>query len=172
MEAERGDRSSFEAYVRARSMTLSRIAYLLTGDHHLAEDLVQQTFLRVAGRWQRIAAEGDPDPYVRKVLYHEHISRWRRARRAARVAAEDIDRSVPDTADQVAIAVAVQRALAQLGARQRAALVLRYFEDLTEAQAAEILGCRIGTVKSQVRDGLARLRVLAPELAELMEVTP
>jgi len=165
------ERSSFEAYVRARSAALSRIAYLLTGDHHQAEDLVQQTFLRVAVRWPRLAAGGDPDPYVRKVLYHEHISRWRRARRVAPLAADDIGVSVPDAADQVAVTVAVRQALTKLGARQRAALILRYFEDLTEAQTAQVLGCRIGTVKSQVRDGLARLRVLAPELATLMEVS-
>lgn len=164
------DRSSFEAYVQSRTAVLSRIAFLLTGDHHLAEDLVQQTFLRVAGRWRRVVAEGDPDPYVRKVLYHQHVSWWRRSRRTTETALGTTDQPVPDTADQVALTIAVQQALARLGPRQRAALVLRYFEDFTEAQTAEILGCRVGTVKSQVRDGLARLRVLAPELAELMEV--
>ncbi len=164
------DRSSFEAYVQARTAGLSRVAYLLTGDHHLAEDLVQQTFLRVAGRWQRVAAQGDPDPYVRRVLYHQHVSWWRQARRLTHVSLSGADRPVPDKADEIGVTLAVQRALAMLGPRQRAALVLRYFEDLTEAQTAEILGCRIGTVKSQVRDGLARLRTLAPELAELLEV--
>ncbi len=165
-----GDRSSFEAYVQARTESLSRVAYLLTGDHHLAQDLVQQAFLRVAGRWRRIAAMGDPDPYVRKVLYHEHISWWRQTRRLAQVSLHGVDRPVPDKADEIGMTLAVQRALARLGPRQRAALVLRYFEDLTETQTAEILGCRVGTVKSQVRDGLARLRTLAPELAELLEV--
>jgi RNA polymerase sigma-70 factor (sigma-E family) len=164
------DRSSFEQYVQARTVALSRIAYLLTGDHHLAEDLVQQTLLKVAGRWRRVVASGDPDPYVRKALYHEHVSWWRRARRKAEVMAPAVERSMPDAADRVAVAVAVQRALARLGPRQRAALLLRYFEDLSEAQTAEVLGCRVGTVKSQVRDGLARLRVLAPELADLLEV--
>ncbi len=162
------DRSSFEAYVHARTVALSRIAFLLTGDHHLAEDLVQQTFLRVAGRWQRVVAEGDPDPYVRKVLYHQHISWWRRARRITQTTLVGTDLPVPDHADRVTVTVAVQRALARLGPRQRAALVLRYFEDRTEAETAEILGCRLGTVKSQVRDGLARLRTLAPDLADLM----
>jgi RNA polymerase sigma-70 factor (sigma-E family) len=164
------DRSSFEAYAQARAAALSRIAFLLTGDHHLAEDLVQQTFLRVAGRWRRIAAGGDPDPYVRKVLYHQHISWWRRRRRGVETPLDAADRPVADAADRIATAVAVQRALAKLGPRQRAALILRYFEDYTEAQTAEILGCRVGTVKSQVRDGLNRLRVIAPELATLMEV--
>lgn len=165
------DRQSFEAYVRARTPALSRIAYLLTGDHHHAEDLVQQTFLRVAGRWQRVVAAGTPDPYVRKVLYHLHVSWWRRRlRRVTAVHLADADQPVPDATEHVAVTIAVRCALARLGPRQRAALVLRYFEDLTEAQTAEVLGCRVGTVKSQVRDGLARLRVLAPELADLMEV--
>ncbi|MGW4468028.1 SigE family RNA polymerase sigma factor [Micromonospora sp. NPDC004704] len=162
------DRPSFDAYVQARTAALSRIAFLLTGDHHLAEDLVQQTFLRVAGRWQRVVMEGSPDPYVRKVLYHEHVSWWRQARRVGQVTFVGADKPVPDYADRVSVTVAVQRALARLGPRQRAALILRYFEDLTEAETAAVLGCRVGTVKSQVRDGLARLRTLAPELADLM----
>jgi RNA polymerase sigma-70 factor (sigma-E family) len=165
------DRESFEAYVRARTLALSRTAYLLTGDHHLAEDLVQQTFLRLAGRWRAIVADGDPDRYVRKVLYNEHVSWWRQqARRVRPVSLADADRAVPDRADEVSVTVAVQRALSRLGPRQRAALVLRYFEDLSEAETAAVLGCRVGTVKSQVRDGLARLRALAPELADLLEV--
>jgi RNA polymerase sigma-70 factor (sigma-E family) len=164
------DRSSFEAYVRARTPALSRLAYLLTGDHHLAEDLVQQTFLRVAGRWRRVVSAGDPDAYVKKVLYHQHISWWQRSKRVPEAALGETDRPTADVADDIATAVAVRRALARLGPRQRAALILRYFEDYTEAQTAEILGCRVGTVKSQVRDGLNRLRAIAPDLAALREV--
>ncbi|MFI6820759.1 sigma factor [Micromonospora sp. NPDC050187] len=89
------DRPPFEAYVRARTMALPRIAYLLTGDHHLAEDLVQQTFLSVAGRWERLVAEGDPDAYVRKVLYHQHVFWWRRARRITHVSLTGVDRPWP-----------------------------------------------------------------------------
>ncbi|TDC39411.1 SigE family RNA polymerase sigma factor [Micromonospora sp. 15K316] len=165
------DRQSFEAYVRARGPGLSRQAYLLTGNHHLAEDLVQQTLLRVAGRWRRVVAGGDPDPYVRRVLYHQHVSWWRRrARQVPEAPLEGTDRPVPDEADSIAVTLAVQAALARLAPRQRAAIVLRYFADLSEAQIAATLGCRAGTVKSQLRDGLARLKVLAPELAELLEV--
>lgn len=165
------DRQSFEAYARARAAALSRHAYLLTGDHHLAEDLVQQTLLLVAGRWRRVVAGGDPDPYVRRVLYHQHVSWWRRrTRRVVEAPLDAADRPVADPADEVAVTLAVRTALARLAPRQRAALVLRYFEDLSEAQIADTLGCRVGTVKSQLRDGLARLRVLAPELAELLEV--
>lgn len=159
------DQDSFEAYVQARTAGLSRVAFLLTGDHHLAEDLVQQTFLSVAGRWAKVAAAGNPDPYVRKVLYHQHVSWWRRSRHRRETPLTD-HHLVPDQADRVDTALAVQRALTRLAPRQRAALILRYFEDLTEAQTADILGCRIGTVKSQVRDALARLRTIAPELAD------
>ncbi|MBB4962059.1 SigE family RNA polymerase sigma factor [Micromonospora polyrhachis] len=126
------DRQSFEAYVRARTAALSRIAYLLTNDHHLAEDLVQQTFLRVASRWRRIVEAGDPDPYVRRVLYHQHVSWWRRASRRPEAPLSGTDRPVPDDADQVTVTLSVQQALAKLGPRQRAALILRYFEDFTE----------------------------------------
>lgn len=164
------DQTSFEAYARARVAALSRHAYLLTGDHHLAEDLVQQTLLRVAGRWRQVVAGGDPDAYVRRVLYNQHISWWRRRiRRVPEAPLADTDRAVPDPADGLAVTVAVQAALARLAPRQRAALVLRYFADLSEAQVADTLGCRVGTVKSQLRDGLARLRALAPELAELLK---
>jgi len=164
-----GAQQSFEEFVRARTAALSRVAYLLTGDHHLAEDLVQQALLQVAGRWPALVARGDPDAYVRRVMYHQHISWWRRrepptARRAAPPEA------APDPGDSVVAAVAVRRALARLGPRQRAVLILRYFEDLSETRTAEILGISVGTVKSQARDGLARLRELAPELSTLAEV--
>ena len=157
--------ASFEAYVNARIAALSRIAYLLTGDHHLAEDLVQQTLLRVVGRWRQVVAAGDPDAYVRRVLYHQHISWWRRGRAGKEVSGEPTAPAVPDHGDAVVATVAVRGALARLGPRQRAVLVLRYFEDRTESQTAEILGISVGTVKSHARDALARLRHLAPSSA-------
>lgn len=159
----------FDEFVRARTAALSRVAYLLTGDHHLAEDLVQQALLRVASRWPAIVARGDPDAYVRRVLYHQHISWWRR--REPRAVRDELPHAVvADPGDAVAVGVAVRRALARLGRRQRAVLILRYFEDLSEARTAEILGVSVGTVKSQARDGLARLRELAPELSVLVVV--
>lgn len=162
---------SFEAYVRGRGPALFRAAFLLTGDHHLAEDLVQQALLAAAGRWRRITASGDPDGYVRRVLYHEHASWWRRRRRrVAEVGPATPEAVTTDRSDEVLLALTVRHALARLAPRQRAVLVLRYFEDLTEAQTAEVLGIRVGTVKSQVRDALARLRVLAPELADRIDV--
>jgi RNA polymerase sigma-70 factor (sigma-E family) len=160
----------FEEYVRGRWAAWFRVAYLLTGDHHGAEDLVQQALLKVAGRWRQVEAGGDPDAYVKKVLYHEHVSRWRRRRRrVTEVHVEPPHSAVPDRADAVADAVALTRALLRLPARQRAVLVLRYYEDLTETQTAELLGIRPGTVKSHARDALARLRADAPELAGLLD---
>jgi RNA polymerase sigma-70 factor (sigma-E family) len=160
---------SFEAYVHARNAALSRIAYLLTGDHHLAEDLVQQTLLRVVGRWKKVVSAGDPDAYVRRVLYHQHIDWWRRRRGSTEVAAAALVAAAPDPSDAVVATVVLRRALAQLAPRQRAVLVLRYFEDLSEAQTADVLGIAVGTVKSQARDGLARLRLLVGELSERVD---
>jgi RNA polymerase sigma-70 factor (sigma-E family) len=161
---------SFSAYVRARTAALSRIAFLLTGDHHLAEDLVQQTLLRVVGQWGRVVAAGDPDAYVRRALYHQHISWWRRRRRTVESVGPAPQPPVPDPSDTVVTAVALQRALAQLAPRQRAVVVLRYFEDLSEAQTAQMLGISVGTVKSQTRDALARLRGLTVGLTAGSEV--
>ncbi|GIJ12516.1 SigE family RNA polymerase sigma factor [Micromonospora andamanensis] len=161
MDAE----ESFLAYVRGRTVALSRIAYLLTGDQHAAEDLVQEALLSVVGRWPRLVRNGDPDAYVRKTLYHRYISDRRRRLPQPFPTANLPQRVMADPAPAVARGVVVRAALARLPPRQRAVLVLRYFEDLTEVQTAEVLGCRVGTVKSQTRDALARLRVIAPDLA-------
>jgi RNA polymerase sigma-70 factor (sigma-E family) len=161
---------SFRDYVHARGAALSRTALLLTGDPHLAQDLVQQTLVGVAARWERIVAGGDPDAYVRRTLYHQHVSWWRRWRREP-VPTERLPEPAGfEPHGQLAAAIAVRQALRRLAPRQRAVLVLRYFEDLSEAQTAAVLGISVGTVKSQVRDALARLRVVAADLADLEEV--
>jgi RNA polymerase sigma-70 factor (sigma-E family) len=161
---------SFRDYVHARGAALSRTALLLTGDPHLAEDLVQQTLIAVASRWERVMAGGDPDAYVRRALYHQQVSWWRRWRREP----VPVER-LPEPAGfephgRLDTAITVRQALRRLTPKQRAVLVLRYFEDLTEAQTAAVLGIGVGTVKSQVRDALARLRVVAPDLIDLQEV--
>jgi RNA polymerase sigma-70 factor (sigma-E family) len=160
---------SFREYVRARTAALSRVAYLLTGDRHLAEDLVQQTLVNVASRWERISSD-DPDPYVRRALYNQYVSWWRRRRREpVTVSAEWLpERAAPGT--DATLALTVRQALGRLAPRQRAVLILRYFEDLSESQTAAALGISVGSVKSQARDALARLRKLAPELGDLVEV--
>lgn len=164
-----GPADSFREYVNARAGTLARAAFLLTGDSYLAEDLVQQTLAKVASRWEQIVADGNPDAYVRRVLYHQHVSWWRRWRHEPLPVAAVPEVAGTDPHGPATTAIAVRQALAKLAPKQRAVLVLRYFEDLTEAQTAQVLGVSTGTVKSQTRDALARLRAVAPELADLPE---
>lgn len=167
----------FAAYVRARHGALLRSALLFTGDHHRAEDLVQDAFIKLAPRWDRIK-EGNPDAYVRRILYNDNISTWRRTRKetvTGDLGLTDDVRPVgmsepPDPAD-VVTAVDVRRALQQLTSKQRAVLVLRYYDDLSEAQIAEVLGVSPGTVKSQAHAGLRRLRAVLPQAADALVST-
>ena len=159
------DDAAFHAFVVARVPALSRTAYLLTGDHHLAEDLVQTALFKAAQAWHRI--QGDPEPYVRRILYTENVSRWRRRRHLVERRLEAYDDRPAATSD-VDLRLALQQALAQLTTKQRTVLVLRYFEDLTEVETARTLGIGVGTVKSQTRQALARLRAVAPHLGELV----
>jgi RNA polymerase sigma-70 factor (sigma-E family) len=157
----------FREFVVARGRALSRSAYLLTGDHHLAEDLLQTALARTAGHWRRIA-DGDPEAYVRRAMVNVRTSWWRRRRYSTEVLM-DVNAMPPvaavaDSSETVVRRMALTAALSQLPARQRALIVLRFFDDLTEAQAAEALGCTVGTVKSQTHRALARLRALAPHL--------
>lgn len=157
---------SFSAFVTARSRALVRTAYVLTGDAHEAEDLLQTALYKAAKQWRRI--EHAPEPYVRRILYHESISRWRRLSKGTEIPSG----SVPDLAVKEAdpdMRLTLDAALARLTRKQRTILVLRFFEDLSESQTATALGIRLGTVKSQTRHALMRLRELAPELAELVD---
>ncbi|GAA3656313.1 SigE family RNA polymerase sigma factor [Nocardioides ginsengisoli] len=157
-------RNAFEQFVHARTPALTRTAYLLTGDAHLAEDLVQTALFKAARAWHRI--DGDPEPYVRRILYTQNISWWRRRKVDETIGAPyDAAATAPD-AD---LRLSLEAALAQLTRRQRSVLVLRYFEDLTEVQTGHVLGISAGTVKSTGREALARLRTLAPHLEELLE---
>jgi RNA polymerase sigma-70 factor (sigma-E family) len=157
--------NEFHAFVVARTPALSRTAYLLTGDHHLAEDLVQATLFKAAKAWHRI--EGNPEPYVRRILYTENVSWWRRRRHESEFpVAQHAERAGSAYDDDLRLTL--EAALAQLTARQRTVLVLRYYEDLTEVQTAAALGIGVGTVKSTTRQALGRLRTLAPHLAELV----
>jgi RNA polymerase sigma-70 factor (sigma-E family) len=176
------DVGGFEEFVVARGAALLRTAFLLTADRHLAEDVVQEALSRVVGRWSKIAAAGDPEPYVRRVIYTVVVDRSRR-RSSAELPTDEDGRSqvaAPDQADHVATHVTLGAALARLTVRQRQVLVLRYYEDLSEAQTAAVMGCSPGTVKSQTAHALARLRLLSPDLAvsfgrpnnETSEVSP
>ena len=156
--------ASFDAYVAARYAALVRTATLLTGDHHEAEDLVQGALVKAVAVWRRIA--DDPDPYVRRILVNDNVSRWRR-HRGRTVVAEDPwagQEPGPSVTDDRETRLDLAAALAALAPRQRTVVVLRYFEDLTERETAQLMGIGVGTVKSQARDALARLRALVPEL--------
>ena len=159
----------FEEFVRTRTPALLRAAYLLTGDQHAAEDLVQAALERTAVRWRKIDRSGGADAYVRTVMYRLQVDRWRRRGRVA----EDATATLPDRAggDPYAgadLRLALRAALARLTPKQRAVLVLRFYEDLGEARTAEVLGCGAGTVKSQTSAALRRLRETSPELADLL----
>lgn len=156
----------FAQYVRARQHRLLRAAFLVCGDLHLAEDLLQGALVKLAARWERLRNE-DPDAYVRKILYRDAVSSWRRTRRESLSLFPelDLDRPEPDRAPGTGERLDLLRALAQLTPKQRAVVVLRFFEDRSEADTADALGVSVGTVKSQTHAALARLRTLLPEFA-------
>ena len=158
--------TSFDAYVRGRWHPLLRTAMLLTGDPASAEDLVQETLIRAAAHWDRID-QGSADAYVRRILYNRSVDRWRwRRRQPDPVDTGPADHGTsPDHSDAVDTRLSLDAALRRLTPRQRAVLVLRFYEDRTEAATAEILGCSVNTVKSQTRHALTRIRELTPELA-------
>lgn len=158
----------FDSFVRARSAALLRSAYLLTGDQQLAEDLVQTALAHTHRSWRRLDEVGNAEAYARRTMYHLQVSWWRR-RRVAEVLPGDLPepRRATDEADRAAIRLTLRAALLELPPRQRAVLVLRFFEDRTEAETAELLGVAVGTVKSQTAKALASLRRHAPELVDV-----
>jgi RNA polymerase sigma-70 factor (sigma-E family) len=160
--------ADFDEFVAARSSRLLRTAYLLTRDHALAEDLLQTALTKAWFSWSRI--EGDPEPYVRKVLVNTFASWWRRRWNGEHAYAEppepDPAPGGHDTADE---RHDLWTAMGRLPRRQRAVIVLRYVEDLTEAETARLLGVSLGTVKSQTSKALAKLRIdpaLGPDTPE------
>ncbi|MEV0937849.1 SigE family RNA polymerase sigma factor [Streptomyces phaeochromogenes] len=168
MDAQGHER--FREFVENRSSALLKTAVLLSGgDRHAAEDLLQSALIKAAGRWQRI---DEPEAYVRQILYRQQVSRWRlKWRRRELTVAEPPEgtggTATADASSAVDLRIVMRGALARLTARQRTVLVLRYFEDLPEADVARILGCSVGTVRSTTHRSLAKLRALAPELAAL-----
>jgi len=151
--ADRAD--EFGAFVAARGNALWRSAWLLTSDHQLAEDLVQTALAKSWRAWSRVGPDSF-EAYVRRVLFTTYVSWWRRKWRGERPTAE-----LPETATTAVDTDArndLVAALAGLPRGQRAVVVLRYFEDLTEQQTADLLGISVGTVKSQCSRALTSLR--------------
>ena len=155
-------------FVAARGAALSRAAYLLTGDHQAAEDLVQDTYVVMVRRWHK-AGSVDPEAYVRRIMYSRFVDAWRRRRLLELPWASPPDSPGPDEAGKATDRMALESALGRLTPRQRAVLVLRFYEDLTEVQAADVLGISVNTVKSQVRVALQRVRELAPDSVAAFE---
>lgn len=153
------DRVGFDAFVAARSRPLLKAAWLLTGDWQLAEDLLQIALMKSYLAWGRVRREGNEEAYVRRVLVTTYITAWRRSWRAEQPTEVSVEQPTGDDPyAQVDLRDAVLTALAALPRRQRAAVVLRYYCDLSEADTADALGCSVGTVKSQAARGLSKLR--------------
>lgn len=151
------EESGFDDFVRARLPHLLRFGRALTGSEHAGADLVQDALERTLLHWSSVD-QSNPEPYVRRVMVNRHISLWRKWRHE-QPAASPRDSGYDDQVADPDLWVALRR----LAPRQRAVIALRYFEGLTETQTAEVLGCSIGTVKSQAHDAMGRLRSMLRE---------
>jgi RNA polymerase sigma-70 factor (sigma-E family) len=157
----------FSAFVRSSMPSLMRSAYALTGDQHLAEDLVQSALARTHQAWDRLREPGNAQAYTRKIMYHQQISWWRR-KRPAEAPIDEMPEVVRPRGEASTSAVTtrlqMQQALNQLTPKQRAVLVLRYLEDRSEQETADLLNISVGTVKSQTSQALNRMRTVVLDL--------
>lgn len=160
-------RPTIEEFVAVRGEALLRVALMLTGDPHAAEDLVQAVLAKAYPRWERISTLDQPEAYLRRTLVHEHLRRRRRRwhREVPVPVVTDTEATAAgDGVEERASQDAAWELLARLPARQRAVLVLRYYEDLPDSEIAAVLGCRAGTVRSQAARALATLRAALPRM--------
>jgi RNA polymerase sigma-70 factor (sigma-E family) len=148
----------FDEWMAARLPGLLRFAYLVTGTQHAAEEAVQAALAKVYERWATVSSSDDVERYVRRAVVNAHISDWRRHGRRLTPVAEVRGDGHPDPADRVSRADLVWRVCEGLPARQRAAVVLRFYEDLDYPEIARVLDCSEATVRSHVHRGLAGLR--------------
>lgn len=149
----------FREFVEVRYGELLRTAFLLTGSTHAAEDLVQTVLLKAYRRWHMI---DEPFSYLRRAMANQSVSVWRRIGSRELITGMVPERSIPDDSSGFAQRAELLEALGALPRRMRAVLVLRYWEDLSEAETAQIMGCSVGTVKAQASRGLARMRTVLP----------
>jgi RNA polymerase sigma-70 factor (sigma-E family) len=162
-DSERAGDADFTAFVERCWRPQLRVATLLVGDRYRAEELLQDSLVKLYPRWRRVSRGGNPDAYLRRMLVNGRISRWRRRRREQLVAVPP-DRAAPPS--NVEAADELRQALRALPPRQRAVIVLRHYADLSERDVAEALGCSVGTVKSQNARALKRLRDLLTPVDE------
>lgn len=159
MDAATGE--DFDAYVRASGPRLARLAFLLTGDHDTAEDLLQTAYAKVLPRWRQVSTYEDPDAYLRRVMVNTRTSWWRRHRGRESSWAQVPDAAGRgDVADDEAVLDEVLAALRRLPRRQQVAVVLRHYCDLSEAETAAVMGISVGGVKSTTSKGLTALRAV------------
>ena len=158
-------RQEFLEFCQARTPALFRVAYGIAGDQHLAEDLLQTALERLVRRWHQV---DEPEAYVRRIMVNEAATWWRRWRRREALTATPPEHAAEaDAVSAVDLRRSLRDGLLRLGPRQRAVLVLRYLEDLSEREVADILGCSPSTVGSQASRALSRLRELCPDLRDL-----
>lgn len=154
------DDDAFTAFVARSWHHHLKVARLLTGDPHRAEELLQDCLAKLYPRWRRLSRQGSPEAYLRRMLVNGNVTWWRRRKR------ENLVAEPPDRADPLAAPAEpyeeLRRALLALAPRQRAVVVLRHYADLRESDVAAAMGCSVGTVKSQNARALARLRALLP----------
>ena len=145
-------------YVRGQWPTLVRYGTLLAGNQNEGEELVQSALVRVALRWPFVRDKDDPDGYVRRAILRTYLNSWRRIRARETPVSDIPEVESDDTTAPSVDTVVVRAAVARLAPRQRAVVVLRYLDDLSERETAELLGCSVGTVKSQLSKALTHLR--------------
>ena len=157
-EDPRGEVASFPDFVTRQQQSLLRLAFLLVGDRGHAEDLVQTALTKTYRHWDRITRRGEPSAYVRRVLVTTHTSWRRRAWHREHPTGRLPDVAAAEPADRLEASEELRRTLSALPPRMRATVVLRYYEDLSELQTAQLMGCSESTVNTQAARGLARLR--------------
>lgn len=160
------DNPAFREYVTMRGRSLLRTAYLLTGNQADAEDLVQSALAKTYQAWHRIEDMGALDGYVRRAMVNTHISWWRRRKLEEFPTDELPDQVVADHSGDSDLAEALRQAIDRLPERMRATVLLRFYQDMTEAEVADALGISLGTVKSTVSRAMAKLRIDAGLLAD------
>ena len=153
-----GPDEEFREFMRGRWPAMVRLAYGLTGDLGHAEDVAQAAFARAYASWGRVTQAGDPDAYLRRIVVNENRRRFRRQRVTEELFGTLPDPGVADSADASDHRAELLAALARLGPRQRAVIVLRFWMDLSDAETARVMGCTVGTVKSQASRALVILR--------------
>ncbi|MEY9214636.1 SigE family RNA polymerase sigma factor [Thermobifida halotolerans] len=157
-EATRTTYDEFAEYVRHRGPALRRMAQSLTGNHADAEDLLQAALIKTFFAWDRITSPNARDGYVRRAMVNTQISEWRRRRLDVYPTDEIPEQRIDDPSWRTDLADVVNRAVNRLPHRQRLAVILRYYEDMSEAEIASVLGVSVGTVKSTVSRAVAKLR--------------